>query len=116
MKLQLSNQKISKILFDQLLHQPTQLLQIESNHTNPKKTLKGVAAVVKRVIMERDTYNVRWGFGPRAQQKKELIKEGALTEKGKVNEKTPRSWILAQGRYSYLPALGGIFLCFFVGI
>lgn len=66
----------------------------------------GVVAVIKRVIMERDTYNSRWGFGPRSTLKKELIKEGALEKNGKINEKTPRSWILAQGRYSYLPALG----------
>merc|ERR1711862_584866 len=42
----------------------------------------GVVAVIKRVIMERDTYNMRWGFGPRASDKKKLILAGKLTDKG----------------------------------
>merc|ERR1711879_458266 len=67
----------------------------------------GVVAVIKRVIMERDTYNMRWGFGPRASDKKKLILAGKLTEKGKPNEKTPREWLLGQGRWSWLPRLTG---------
>lgn len=67
----------------------------------------GVVAVIKRVIMERDTYNMRWGFGPRASDKKKLILAGKLTEKGRPNEKTPRNWLLGQGKWSYLPKLAG---------
>merc|ERR1719408_1020084 len=67
----------------------------------------GCVAVIKRVIMERDTYNVRWGFGPRSQDKKKLILAGRLTEKGKPNEKTPKSWLMGVGRWSYLPKLTG---------
>merc|ERR1719499_2527666 len=67
----------------------------------------GVVAVIKRVIMERDTYNMRWGFGPRSSDKKKLILAGKLTEKGKPNEKTPRDWLLGQGRWSWLPKLEG---------
>jgi len=67
----------------------------------------GVVAVIKRVIMERDTYNMRWGFGPRASDKKKLILAGKLTEKGRPNEKTPRAWLLGQGRWSFLPKLTG---------
>merc|ERR1719145_196741 len=67
----------------------------------------GCVAVIKRVIMERDTYNMRWGFGPRASDKKKLILAGKLTEKGKPNEKTPRNWLLGQGRWSWLPKLTG---------
>merc|ERR1712217_940074 len=67
----------------------------------------GVVAIIKRVIMERDTYNMRWGFGPRAQDKKKLILAGKLSEKGKPNEKTPRNWLLGQGRWSYLPPMTG---------
>merc|ERR1711920_509736 len=67
----------------------------------------GSVAVIKRVIMERDTYNMRWGFGPRASDKKKLILAGKLTEKGKPNEKTPRSWLEGKGRWSYLPELTG---------
>mmetsp|Transcript_12273 Transcript_12273/g.27861 ORF Transcript_12273/g.27861 Transcript_12273/m.27861 type:complete len:451 (-) Transcript_12273:56-1408(-) len=67
----------------------------------------GVVAVIKRVVMERDTYNVRWGYGPRASDKKKLILAGKLTEKGRPNEKTPRAWLLGQGRWSWLPKLTG---------
>jgi len=67
----------------------------------------GVVAVIKRVIMERDTYNMRWGFGPRSSDKKKLILAGKLTEKGKPNEKTPKAWLMGQGRWSYLPKLTG---------
>merc|ERR1719272_1153938 len=67
----------------------------------------GVVAVIKRVIMERDTYNMRWGYGPRATDKKKLILAGKLTDKGKPNEKTPRNWLLGQGRWSWLPKLTG---------
>merc|ERR1711865_519041 len=67
----------------------------------------GVVAVIKRVVMERDTYNMRWGFGPRASDKKKLILAGKLNEKGKPNEKTPKSWLLGQGRWSYLPKMTG---------
>lgn len=35
----------------------------------------GVVAKIKRVIMERDTYPRRWGLGPMAQKKKQLIAE-----------------------------------------
>lgn len=33
----------------------------------------GVVAIIKRVVMERDTYNLRWGYGPRASEKKKMI-------------------------------------------
>ncbi|CAK9047909.1 H/ACA ribonucleoprotein complex subunit 4 (CBF5 homolog) (Dyskerin) (Nopp-140-associated protein of 57 kDa homolog) (AtNAP57) (Nucleolar protein NAP57 homolog) [Durusdinium trenchii] len=60
----------------------------------------GVVSVIKRVIMERDTYNMqgRWGYGPRSTDKKKLILAGKLTEKGKPNENTPKAWLLGQGR------------------
>merc|ERR1711988_1859011 len=63
----------------------------------------GCVAIIKRVIMERDTYNMRWGYGPRATDKKKLILAGKLDKHGKPNEKTPREWLMASGRYSYLP-------------
>lgn len=53
----------------------------------------GVVARIKRVIMDKDTYPRRWGLGPRAQRKKELIKTGLLDEKGKPNPKTPKDWV-----------------------
>ncbi|KAI9296775.1 Cbf5-Nop10-Gar1 complex [Neoconidiobolus thromboides FSU 785] len=52
----------------------------------------GVAAKIKRVIMERDTYPRRWGLGPIAAKKKALIKEGKLDKYGKKNENTPKDW------------------------
>ena len=53
----------------------------------------GVAAKIKRVIMDRGTYTKCWGQGPVALEKKRLIKNGMLDEKGKPNEKTPPNWL-----------------------
>jgi H/ACA ribonucleoprotein complex subunit 4 len=52
----------------------------------------GVIAKIKRVIMERDTYPRKWGLGPKASLKKEMIKKGLLDSKGKPNDKTPLTW------------------------
>lgn len=53
----------------------------------------GVIAKIKRVIMERDTYPRRWGLGPMAQKKKQLIAEGLLDKHGRPNEKTPKEYL-----------------------
>lgn len=53
----------------------------------------GVAAKLKRVIMERDTYPRKWGLGPKASKKKSLISEGKLDKYGKPNENTPAEWL-----------------------
>lgn len=60
----------------------------------------GVVAKLKRVIMDRDTYPRKWGLGPYAQKKKQLIKEGLLDKHGKPNDKTPPEYLRA------LPDLG----------
>uniref|UniRef100_UPI00358E07DF H/ACA ribonucleoprotein complex subunit DKC1 isoform X2 n=1 Tax=Myxine glutinosa TaxID=7769 RepID=UPI00358E07DF len=52
----------------------------------------GIVAKIKRVVMERDTYPRKWGLGPKASQKKLMIKEGLLDPKGRPNEKTPATW------------------------
>ncbi|KAI0335328.1 putative rRNA pseudouridine synthase [Cubamyces sp. BRFM 1775] len=52
----------------------------------------GVVAKVKRCIMERDTYPRRWGLGPKAMEKKKLVKEGKLGKYGEKNENTPAEW------------------------
>ena len=53
----------------------------------------GVVAKVKRCIMNRDLYPRRWGLGPKAQEKKKMIKAGALDKYGKpVPGKTPKEW------------------------
>lgn len=52
----------------------------------------GVVAKIKRVIMERDTYARKWGLGPVASKKKEMVKQGLLDKFGKPNEKTPKDW------------------------
>jgi H/ACA ribonucleoprotein complex subunit 4 len=49
----------------------------------------GVAAKLKRVIMDRETYPRRWGLGPRASRKKVLISNGKLDKHGKPNTSTP---------------------------
>merc|ERR1711957_401842 len=52
----------------------------------------GIVTKTKRVIMERDTYPRRWGLGPTASTKKQMIKDGTLGKYGKPNEKTPEEW------------------------
>ncbi|KAH7825247.1 pseudouridylate synthase [Monocercomonoides exilis] len=52
----------------------------------------GVVAKIKRVVMERDTYPRKWGLGPKAQEKKKMIKEGQLDKHGRVTEATPAEW------------------------
>lgn len=53
----------------------------------------GVVAKVKRCIMERDTYPRRWGLGPKAMEKKKLVKEGKLSKHGeKIEGVTPVEW------------------------
>ena len=53
----------------------------------------GVVAKVKRCIMERDVYPRRWGLGPKAQEKKKLIKDGKLDKHGKsIAGVTPDKW------------------------
>lgn len=53
----------------------------------------GVVAKVKRCIMERDTYPRRWGLGPKAMEKKKLVKAGKLGKHGeKIEGVTPVEW------------------------
>ncbi|CAJ0598400.1 unnamed protein product [Cylicocyclus nassatus] len=52
----------------------------------------GVVAKSKRVIMERDVYGRKWGLGPVASKKKQMIKDGLLDKFGQPNEKTPANW------------------------
>ncbi|KAI9029286.1 pseudouridine synthase [Hyaloraphidium curvatum] len=52
----------------------------------------GVVAKIKRVIMERDTYPRRWGLGPKAQEKKKMIKDGKLDKYGRATGDTPDDW------------------------
>ena len=52
----------------------------------------GTVAKIKRVLMERDTYPRKWGLGPRAQMKKQMIADGKLDKYGKPNDKTPSTW------------------------
>lgn len=60
----------------------------------------GVCAKLKRVIMERDTYPRKWGLGPKASKKKELISLGQLDKYGKPNENTPKEWLTGYVDYS----------------
>merc|ERR1711920_217274 len=53
----------------------------------------GVAAKIKRVIMDRVDYPKRWGLGPHAQLKKKMIAAGRLDKHGKPNDKTPADWV-----------------------
>jgi len=53
----------------------------------------GIVSKIKRVIMDRDTYPRKWGLGPRAKLKKQLITEGKLDQYGRPNDKTPANWL-----------------------
>ncbi len=53
----------------------------------------GVVAKIKRVVMERDTYPRRWGLGPVAARKKQMIQRGELDKRGRPNDKTPGDWL-----------------------
>lgn len=55
----------------------------------------GCVATIKRVIMERDTYPRRWGLGPMALKKKQLISEGLLDKHGRPTDKTPKEYLRA---------------------
>jgi len=53
----------------------------------------GVVAKVKRCIMNRDLYPRRWGLGPKAQEKKKMVKKGELDKFGKkIDGVTPATW------------------------
>merc|ERR1711976_481785 len=43
----------------------------------------GIVARIKRVIMDRDVYPRKWGLGPIAAKKKQLIEQGLLDKHGK---------------------------------
>merc|ERR1719331_1567787 len=62
----------------------------------------GMCAKLKRVIMERDLYPRKWGLGPKACMKKQMIKDGLLGKYGKPNEKTPKTWDPAIDDYNVL--------------
>ena len=71
----------------------------------------GVVAKIKRVIMDRDTYPRRWGLGPRAKAKKQLISEGKLDKHGKPNDQTPAEWKAGYVEYmkaTASPAANGV--------
>ncbi|XP_015988949.1 H/ACA ribonucleoprotein complex subunit DKC1 [Rousettus aegyptiacus] len=60
----------------------------------------GIVAKIKRVIMERDTYPRKWGLGPKASQKKLMIKQGLLDKHGKRTDSTPATWTQEYVDYS----------------
>lgn len=70
--------------------------------TSPTMTAcdHGVAAKIKRVIMERDAYPRKWGLGPKASVKRRMIIEGKLDKYGKPNENTPADWLANCTDYS----------------
>ena len=42
--------------------------------------------------MERDLYPRKWGLGPNAQKKKQMVKDGKLDKHGKATKATPAEW------------------------
>nr|CAG4640920.1 EOG090X07JL [Eulimnadia texana] len=77
---------------------------IELNEEIVIVTTKGEAialvAKIKRVIMERDTYPRKWGLGPKASLKKDMIKQGLLDQYGKPNDRTPKDWMSSYTDYN----------------
>jgi len=72
-------------------------LGIAQMHTADMTTCShGIVAKIKRVIMDRDTYPRKWGLGPRAKLKKQLINEGKLDQYGRPNDKTPPNWLSSE--------------------
>jgi len=67
----------------------------------------GVVAKIKRVVMERDLYPKKWGLGPKASVKKEMIKQGLLDKFGKPNENTPKDWSTSYVDYNVKAETGG---------
>jgi len=60
----------------------------------------GIVAKIKRVVMERDLYPKKWGLGPQASMRKNMIKQGLLDKHGKPNENTPSNWRSSYVDYS----------------
>jgi len=65
----------------------------QMNTANMMSCDHGTVAKVKRVVMERDTYPRRWGLGPLAQKKKQLIADGKLDKHGRPNDSTPKEYL-----------------------
>lgn len=52
----------------------------------------GIAAKIKRMVMDRDVYPRKWGLGPHAVERKKMKAVGTLDKFGKPNKKTPFGW------------------------
>eukprot|EP00906_Rhabdomonas_costata_P010302 RCo014455 len=52
----------------------------------------GMVCKIKRVVMDRDLYPRRWGLGPVALKRKQLIEKGLLDKHGRRTEETPSAW------------------------
>jgi H/ACA ribonucleoprotein complex subunit 4 len=69
----------------------------------------GVVAKIKRCIMNRDLYPRRWGLGPKAQEKKKMVKAGELDKYGKpIDGVTPSGWKKDYVDYNAQEAEGGL--------
>lgn len=67
----------------------------------------GVVAKVKRCIMNRDLYPRRWGLGPKAQEKKKMVKGGQLDKFGKkIEGVTPQNWSQSYVDYNEVEGQG----------
>ena len=69
----------------------------------------GVVAKVKRCIMNRDLYPRRWGLGPKAQEKKKMVKGGQLDKFGKkIEGVTPQNWSQSYVDYNEVEGQEGL--------
>ena len=58
--------------------------------------------------MERDTYPRRWGLGPMAAKKKQLVAEGKLDKRGRPTAETPAEYLRALPDVAAAAAANGI--------
>merc|ERR1712150_281772 len=65
----------------------------------------GVAAKIKRMVMDRDTYPRKWGLGPHATEKKKMKAAGTLDKYGKANKETPEAWKEKNPDFSNTPTI-----------
>merc|ERR1712029_612096 len=67
--------------------------------------IHGVAAKIKRMVMDRDTYPRKWGLGPHAVEKKKMKAAGTLGKYGQHNEQTPSDWKDKNPDFSAVPTV-----------
>lgn len=64
-----------------------------NDHSHDLYWDQDIVAKIERVIVERDTYPQKWDSGPKTSQKRLIIKQGLLGQRGKPTESTLATWM-----------------------